>query len=155
MNCPQCDHPESRVLDTRIQKEGDIRRRRECLQCRYRFTTSEAILSSYPMIVKKDGRREAFSKDKLLRGIQRACQKRPISLAQIEQVVNKIAKSVLETNDKEVPAEFVGQQVVSQLRTLDHVAYVRFASVYKTFQDIQEFVNSLENESPNGPRAEA
>jgi len=146
MDCPQCGHPESRVLDTRIQKAGDIRRRRECLQCKYRFTTSEAILSSYPMIVKKDARREAFSKKKLQHGIQRACQKRPISLAQIEQIVNRIAKNVLETNEREVPAEYVGQQVVRELRTLDHVAYVRFASVYKTFQDIQEFVNSLEHE---------
>ncbi|MCB0366723.1 MAG: transcriptional repressor NrdR [Bdellovibrionaceae bacterium] len=147
MNCPQCDHPESRVLDTRIQKEGDIRRRRECLQCKYRFTTSEAILSTYPMIVKKDGRREQFSKEKLQRGIQRACQKRPISLSQIEHVVDKIAKAVMEASDKEVPAEFVGQQVVRELRTLDHVAYVRFASVYRTFQDIQEFVDSLERET--------
>ena len=147
MNCPQCDHPESRVLDTRIQKEGDIRRRRECLQCRYRFTTSEAILASYPMVVKKDGRREPFSKEKLLRGIQRACQKRPISLAQIEQVVNKITKAVTEISDKEVPADVVGQQVVRELRQLDHVAYVRFASVYKTFQDVHEFVESLERET--------
>jgi len=147
MNCPQCDHPESRVLDTRIQKEGDIRRRRECLQCKYRFTTSEAILASYPMVIKKDGRREPFSKEKLLRGIQRACQKRPISLAQIEQVVNKITKAVTEISDKEVPADLVGQQVVRELRQLDHVAYVRFASVYKTFQDVHEFVESLERET--------
>lgn len=152
MKCPQCDHPESRVLDTRVQKEGEIRRRRECLQCKFRFTTGESILLNFPMIVKKDGRRESFSKDKLFRGLQRACQKRPISLSQVEQVVSRISRLVLEASEKEVPAEYIGQHVIRELRDLDHVAYVRFASVYKTFRDIQEFVESLEESLKNEER---
>lgn len=99
------------------------------------------------MVVKKDGRRESFSKEKLFRGLQRACQKRPISLSQVEQVVSRISRLVLEASEKEVPAEYIGQHVIRELRELDHVAYVRFASVYKTFRDIQEFVESLENET--------
>lgn len=134
-------------MDTRVQKEGDIRRRRECLDCKFRFTTAETILLNFPMVVKKDGRREEFSEDKLLRGLQAACQKRPISLSQIEQVVGRISRLVLESSDREVPAETIGQHVVRELRSLDRVAYVRFASVYKTFRDIHEFVESLEKEN--------
>lgn len=151
MKCPQCDHPESRVLDTRVQKEGDIRRRRECLECKFRFTTAETLILNFPMVVKKDGRREPFSKEKLLRGLQAACQKRPISLSQIEQIVSRISRLVLEASEREVPAEFIGQHVVRELRHLDRVAYVRFASVYKTFGDIHEFVESLEKENRAEP----
>ena len=151
MKCPQCDHPESRVLDTRVQKEGDIRRRRECLECKFRFTTAETLILNFPMVVKKDGRREPFSKEKLLRGLQAACQKRPISLSQIEQIVSRISRLVLEASEREVPAEFIGQHVVRELRNLDRVAYVRFASVYKTFGDIHEFVESLEKENRAEP----
>ncbi len=147
MKCPQCDHPESRVLDTRVQKEGDIRRRRECLLCRFRFTTSETHLLNFPLIIKKDGRREPGSQDKLFNGIQAACQKRPVSLSQIEQVVSRVSSWILETSEKEIPADHVGQKVIKELKELDRVAYVRFASVYKTFGDIQEFVDSLEKEA--------
>ena len=148
MKCPNCGHLEDRVLDTRIGKEGEtIRRRRECLKCSGRFTTMETLLQVYPMIVKKDGRREVFNKEKVLRGIQAACQKRPVSLAQMDQIVERVAKWVLSRPEREVTGEAVGQKVVKELRLVDDVAYVRFASVYKTFKDVGEFVEHLEEQS--------
>lgn len=146
MKCPNCGHIEDRVLDTRVQKEGDIRRRRECLNCKARFSTVETILIHYPHVAKKDGRREPFHKEKLRRGIQIACKKRPVSIAQIEGIVSKISKSVQNQGERELESAQIGQYVVEELRKLDHVAYVRFASVYRTFEDIGEFVNSLKNE---------
>jgi transcriptional repressor NrdR len=149
MRCPICGHTEDRVLDTRIGKDGDsIRRRRECLKCHGRFTTMETLLQVYPLIVKKDGRRETFSQEKVLKGIQAACQKRPVSLAQMEQIVERVAKWVLSRPEREVTAEAVGQKVVKELRLVDDVAYVRFASVYQTFKDISEFVSHLESPPP-------
>lgn len=148
MKCPNCGHLEDRVLDTRIGKDGEsIRRRRECLHCGGRFTTMETLLQVYPMIVKKDGRREAFSKEKVLKGIQAACQKRPVSLAQMDQLVERVAKWVLSRPEREVTSEAIGQKVVKELRLLDDVAYVRFASVYQTFKDVGEFVEHLEEQS--------
>lgn len=148
MKCPFCGHLEDRVLDTRIGREGDsIRRRRECLKCNGRFTTLETLLQAYPLIVKKDGRREPFSKEKVLKGIQAACQKRPVSLAQMEQMVERVAKWVLSRPEREVTAEAVGQKVIKELRLMDDVAYVRFASVYQTFKNVGEFVSRLEGES--------
>ncbi|NQY99730.1 MAG: transcriptional repressor NrdR [Bdellovibrionales bacterium] len=144
MNCPHCGYTENRVLDTRIQKEGDIRRRRECMKCKTRFSTVESILVNYPHVKKKDGRREPFSKEKLRRGIQIACKKRPVSIAEIESSVAKIAKWAQNRGEKEMNAKLLGQIVMSELKELDDVAYVRFASVYKTFKDIHEFVESLE-----------
>jgi transcriptional repressor NrdR len=136
---------EDRVLDTRVGRDGEsIRRRRECLKCNGRFTTMEALLQVYPLIIKKDGRREPFSKEKVLKGIQAACQKRPVSLAQMEQIVERVAKWVLSRPEREVTAETVGQKVVKELRLLDDVAYVRFASVYQAFKDVDEFVSHLE-----------
>jgi len=146
MKCPNCGHIEDRVLDTRVQKEGDIRRRRECLNCKARFSTVETILIHYPHVAKKDGRREPFHKEKLRRGIQIACKKRPVSIAQIEGIVSKISKSVQNQGEREMESTQIGQYVVEELRKLDHVAYVRFASVYRTFEDIGEFVNSLKTE---------
>lgn len=147
MKCPNCGYLEHRVLDTRVHKDGDIRRRRECLQCKGRFTTVEVLLVSYPHVVKKDGRREPFSKEKLRRGIQIACKKRPVSIGQIEAIVARISKWVQNRAEKELQAQDIGRAVVQELRELDDVAYVRFASVYKTFTDINEFVESLEGES--------
>jgi transcriptional repressor NrdR len=136
---------EDRVLDTRIGRDGEsIRRRRECLKCNGRFTTMETLLQVYPLIIKKDGRREPFSKEKVLKGIQAACQKRPVSLAQMEQIVERVAKWVLSRPEREVSAETIGQKVVKELRLLDDVAYVRFASVYQAFKDVDEFVSHLE-----------
>lgn len=147
MKCPYCGHSEDRVLDTREQKEGEvIRRRRECLNCKSRFSTVELLSLSYPYVVKKDGRREPFSKEKILKGVQAACQKRPVSLAQLEGIVERISNWALARGEKEISASVIGQKVMRELRTLDDVAYVRFASVYRTFQDVQEFVETLEDE---------
>lgn len=154
MICPNCQHPENRVLETRIQREGEIRRRRECFNCNFRFTTSETIITHFPHVIKKDGRREPFSRDKLFRGIQVACRKRPISMAQIDGLVTRITRLVQSSSDKELPARVIGQAVIEELRKLDDVAYVRFASVYKNFRDINEFVQSL---APEGrpPKSES
>lgn len=144
MRCPNCGHQEDRVLDTRVGREGDsIRRRRECLNCHSRFTTVESLLQVYPYIIKKDGRHEPFAREKVLKGIQAACQKRPVSLAQMEQIVDRVAKWVLSRPEREVTADAVGQKVIKELRLVDDVAYVRFASVYQTFKDVDEFVSRL------------
>lgn len=151
MKCPFCGHLEDRVLDTRVGREGDsIRRRRECLKCNGRFTTLETLLQVYPLIEKKDGRREPFSREKVLKGIQAACQKRPVSLAQMEQIVDRVAKWVLSRPEREVTARAIGEKVVKELRLLDDVAYVRFASVYQTFKDVNEFVSRLGDEPGAG-----
>lgn len=146
MKCPQCGHLEHRVLETRVHREEEIRRRRECLSCKLRFTTVETLFTHYPHVIKKDGRREPFSKEKLRRGIQIACKKRPVSVGQIESLVNLISRWVQNTPDREMSAQKIGQGVVKELKTLDDVAYVRFASVYKTFRDVNEFMQSLESE---------
>jgi transcriptional repressor NrdR len=147
MRCPYCGNNEDRVLDTREQKDGDlIRRRRECTQCKSRFTTIEMLSVSFPLIIKKDGRREAFSKDKILKGLQAACQKRPISLGEIESALERISNWVLQIADREVASSQIGHRVMLELKRLDDVAYVRFASVYRTFKDVQEFVETLEDQ---------
>lgn len=145
MRCPYCKHVDDRVLDTRIHREGEIiKRRRECLKCKSRFTTLETLQLTFPFVVKKDGRREPFSNEKILNGIKMACQKRPVSLALIDQIVERISQWTLEQNEKEISSNSVGQKVTSELKKLDDVAYIRFASVYKTFKDVNEFVESLE-----------
>lgn len=148
MKCPYCNHLQDRVLDTRIQTEGDIRRRRECLNCKGRFTTLESVLISYPHIIKKDGRREPYNKEKLRRGIQIACKKRPVSIAQIEDIVGRISNWVQTAGEREVGAQSIGRIVVKELKKVDDVAYVRFASVYQTFRDVGEFVEALKREPP-------
>jgi transcriptional repressor NrdR len=145
MKCPECGFLDDKVLETRIQKDGQIiRRRRECLQCKSRFSTQENLMSSLPYVVKKDGRRETFNKEKILSGIQKACQKRPVSSAQIEQIAQRVSKTCLDTYEKEVPTVYIGQLLMQELKNLDDVAYVRFASVYRTFKDVNEFVQTLE-----------
>lgn len=144
MLCPNCGCEDSRVLDTRINKKlAEIRRRRECLSCKGRYTTQEVVLNSFPHVAKKDGRREPFNKAKLRRGIQSACQKRPVSLAQIEHIVEKISCFALKSSKKEVNSKVIGQMLMQELKNLDDVAYVRFASVYRTFEDVNEFVESI------------
>ncbi len=145
MKCPFCHNQNDRVLDTRVQKDCSIRRRRECLSCKSRFTTVETLVLNYPMIIKKDGRREPFLREKVLKGLQAACQKRPISHDQLEQVVDRIAGWVLNRGENELPARVVGKKLMAELKLLDDVAYVRFASVYRHFKDVQEFVDSLED----------
>lgn len=149
MRCPNCGQNEHRVLETR-EKDEEIRRRRECLSCKFRFTTVESLIIHYPHVIKKDGRREPFAKDKLRKGIHMACKKRPVSVAQIESLVNKISKWVQNTPDREMSAHQIGQAVISELKPLDDVAYVRFASVYKTFKNVREFMDTLSESKHDG-----
>ena len=144
MRCPFCAHLEDKVVDSRTGRSGEvIRRRRECLECHRRFTTYEQVEEILPVIEKKDGRREPFDRAKILVGIQKACQKRPVSLQRIEEVVQEIENELLGLGEKEVPSSWVGQKIMDGLRGLDDVAYVRFASVYRQFKDISEFMNEL------------
>jgi transcriptional repressor NrdR len=145
MRCPYCHHPEDKVIDSREAKEGiAIRRRRECEKCGRRFTTYESIEEIPLMIVKKDGRREPFSRDKLVNGIQKACEKRPIPTEMIEAMVSEIIAAVTSTLDREVTSTRIGELVMKRLRNLDHVAYVRFASVYQDFKDTEDFLSELQ-----------
>lgn len=150
MKCPHCQSPDTKVLDTRTQKGGEsTRRRRECENCQARFTTIETIVINLPMVVKKDGRREPYSPEKLLGGIKAACQKRPISSSRIEQMVESVTAWVVEHSDREVTTDMIGHNVMGELKKIDEVAYVRFASVYKTFKDVSEFVADLSNRNIN------
>ena len=145
MRCPYCGHPGDKVIDSRESKEGDsIRRRRECLKCSKRFTTYEHLEEIELVVVKKDGRRETFSRDKLLTGIKTACEKRPISVETLEQTVNEIVRLLLTNWEKEVPSAEIGELVMQRLHKMDKVAYVRFASVYRQFKDTDEFLNELQ-----------
>lgn len=146
MKCPFCGHAEDKVLDTRVQKDSGIRRRRECLSCKSRYSTLETVMLSYPFIIKKDGRREPYNKEKLLRGLQAACQKRPVSLTQLENVVERISSWVITRGEGEVASKVIGRRMMAELKQLDDVAYIRFASVYRTFKDVQEFVEKLEGD---------
>jgi transcriptional repressor NrdR len=146
MKCPFCGHSEDKVLDTRIQKDSGIRRRRECLSCKSRYSTLETVMLNYPFVIKKDGRREPFNKEKILHGLQAACQKRPVSLAQLEGVVEKIASWVITRGEGEIAARVIGRRLMAELKQLDDVAYIRFASVYRTFKDVQDFVEKLEGD---------
>jgi transcriptional repressor NrdR len=144
MRCPFCQEPENKVIDSRESHEGSvIRRRRECLQCKRRFTTYERVEELTPLIVKKDGRREAFDREKILAGLKKACEKRPVSVDQLEGVITEIEQRLQENGDKEVQSSTVGEEVMHRLQRLDEVAYVRFASVYRSFRDIAEFMSEL------------
>lgn len=144
MKCPFCDHFENRVLDSRLSKEGDItRRRRECFGCTKRFTTYERIEEILPWVVKKDGRREAFDRLKIASGIKRACEKRPISVEKIEELVTDIERFFQDSSEREIQSQQIGSVVMQRLKQLDEVAYVRFASVYREFKDVNEFVSEL------------
>lgn len=145
MKCPFCRDLENKVIDSRLSKDGDlIRRRRECIACSRRFTTYERAEEPFPLVVKKDGRREAFDRVKIVAGLKRACEKRPVGIEAIESVVDRIERSLLEQGDKEVPSTTIGESVMRELHGLDKVAYVRFASVYRSFEDIGEFMEELE-----------
>ena len=145
MKCPFCNHPDSKVVDTRLGKEKDhIRRRRECLGCQKRFTTSERAEDALPLVVKKDGRREAFNRLKILNGLKKACEKRPISINQIEKIVNRIELHFQERGEREVKSTEIGEKVMEELHQLDGVAYVRFASVYRSFQDVDAFHKEIQ-----------
>lgn len=144
MRCPFCGHIEDKVVDSREAKDGDaIRRRRECLDCGRRFTSYERIDEIPYMVVKKDGRRETFDRQKVLSGLMRACEKRPISMAQLEAIVDDAEKEVQDSLDRELSTSEVGKVIMRRLKTLDKVAYVRFASVYLEFEDVSAFMNEL------------
>ncbi|HOC55610.1 MAG TPA: transcriptional regulator NrdR [Verrucomicrobiota bacterium] len=144
MRCPKCGCQDDKVIDSRASREGaTIRRRRECIACGFRFTTYEEIEQAGLMVLKRDGRREEFSKDKLMSGLRKACQKRPISPKVIEDLVEKIVNEVTDKYEREVPAEVIGRLVMEGLRAIDDVAYVRFASVYRRFQEATDFVQEV------------
>jgi len=146
MKCPFCGHIEDKVVDSRESKEGEsIRRRRECLSCERRFTTYERVDEIPYMVVKKDGRREKFDRQKVLAGLLRACEKRPVSMNQLESVVNEVEALVIESPDRECASRKIGELVMKRLRELDKVAYVRFASVYLDFKDLKEFMDELKD----------
>lgn len=144
MKCPFCGFPEDKVIDSRESKEGElIRRRRECLQCTRRFTTYERIDEIPYMVVKKDGRREKFDRQKVMTGLLKASEKRPVSMGQLAAMIDEIEGRLSETPDRELSTTEVGEMLMDRLRTIDKIAYVRFASVYRDFQDVEAFVNEI------------
>ena len=145
MKCPYCEHPESKVIDSRESKNGfTVRRRRECLSCKKRHTTYEKIEEIPYMVVKKDGKRQRFESQKLLGGLLKACEKRPVPVSKLEEIVEEIESKLQDKAEKEIEASDVGQFVMDRLKELDKVAYVRFASVYREFKDVLEFKKELE-----------
>ncbi len=145
MRCPYCENPDTKVIDSRPTEEGHaIRRRRGCEKCGKRFTTYEKVEESIIMIIKKDGRREAFDRNKIMNGIIKACEKRPVPVAEIERVVSEIERGLNNLMEKQVESAFIGELVMEQLKNLDEVAYVRFASVYRQFTDVNTFIKEIE-----------
>jgi transcriptional repressor NrdR len=145
VRCPFCSHLDSKVIDSRVSAVGDvIRRRRECEACARRFTSRERVEDVLPVVVKKGGAREPFDREKVLRSVRLACNKRPVAMARIERFIDELERELIESEAKEVPSQEVGERVMRLLRELDEVAYVRFASVYRSFRDIDEFRNELD-----------
>ena len=146
MRCPFCRNRGNRVIDSRLSNDGMlIRRRRACSACKRRFTTYERVEEAAPMVVKKDGRREQFDRAKIVAGLKRACEKRPVSMETIEQIANNIETTMTEQSEREVNSNMIGSAVMNELHKIDQVAYVRFASVYRQFKDIDEFMHELED----------
>lgn len=146
MRCPKCSHQDDKVIDSRSIRNGDvIRRRRVCLKCGHRFTTYEEVIKASLRVIKRDGRHEDLDRRKLLGGIERACEKRPISVQQIESMVDTILSQLEAEFEREVPSTIIGQKVMNQLEELDEVAYVRFASVYRRFRDVNQFLSEVES----------
>lgn len=146
MKCPFCHEGENRVIDSRLSKDGNmIRRRRECSKCRRRFTTYERVEETMPLVIKKDGRRESYDRMKIVSGLKRACEKRPVSINTIEATVDRIERGIQERGDKEIASSVIGEAAMRELHDIDQVAYVRFASVYRSFKDINEFMAELED----------
>jgi len=144
MKCPFCSSLENRVIDSRLSREGDVtRRRRECSRCERRFTTYERVEEIMPLVVKKDGRREAYDRLKVITGLKKACEKRPVSISTIEEVADRIEQFLQSRGEKEISGAVIGEEVMRQLYDLDKVAYVRFASVYRSFQDLDAFMREL------------
>ena len=146
MKCPFCGHQEDKVIDSRASSDGrSIRRRRECLNCGKRFTTYEQIEGQSLMVIKKDGRREPFDRHKVLAGLVKACEKRPVSMDQLEALVDELEQELSRQFEREVPSKEIGERVMRQLHALDPVAYVRFASVYREFKDLEQFMRELKD----------
>ena len=146
MNCPFCGHQQDRVVDSRESREGDVvRRRRQCLKCERRFTTYERIDEVPYMVVKKDGRREKFDRQKVLTGLLKACEKRPVPMARLAEIVDEVESSLAESAEREIATTNIGELLMERLRALDKIAYVRFASVYRDFQDIEAFLLELKH----------
>ncbi|MBI4459734.1 MAG: transcriptional repressor NrdR [Acidobacteria bacterium] len=146
MKCPFCGRSKDKVVDSRESKEGQsIRRRRECLACKRRYTTYERVDEVPYMIVKKDGRRELFERQKVLAGLLRACEKRPVSMNQLEEIVNEVEAKAVDSLDRELSSQAIGELLMNRLRDLDKVAYVRFASVYLDFKDVNQFLDDLKD----------
>jgi transcriptional repressor NrdR len=146
VNCPFCSHKEDRVVDSRESREGDvIRRRRHCLKCDRRFTTYERIDEVPYMAVKKDGRREKFDRQKVLAGLLKACEKRPVAMARLAEIVDEIETKLTDSPEREISTTEIGEILMARLKTLDKIAYVRFASVYRDFQDVEAFLNELKH----------
>jgi len=146
MKCPFCSFADSKVVDSRPDKEGStIRRRRECEACGKRFTTHERVEEMLPLVLKKDGRREPFDRGKIIAGIQKACEKRPVSIETIERLADRLETRLQESGEREVPTNVIGEWVMNDLHEIDQVAYVRFASVYRSFKDITEFMAELQD----------
>jgi transcriptional repressor NrdR len=154
MRCPKCTSIEDKVTDSRISKEGNtIRRRRECLECGHRFSTTETLVRDGMMVIKRDGRREEFDREKLLRAIRAACHKRPVDLEQVSMIVEDVIDALEAQYEAEIPSSAVGEAVMQRLRKIDQVAYVRFASVYKEFRDVSEFMHEISTlEKKDKPR---
>jgi transcriptional repressor NrdR len=150
MRCPKCTSIEDKVIDSRIARDGNtIRRRRECLECSHRFTTNESLVRDSLVVIKRDGRTEPFMRDKLVAAVRAACHKRPIDGEQVYMLVEDVIDAVEAAYESQVPTKAIGEQVMLRLRKLDQVAYVRFASVYKEFRDVGEFVDEITNLSPD------
>ena len=146
MTCPFCGHREDRVIDSRESKEGDnIRRRRECLKCERRFTTYERSDEVPYMVVKRDGRREKFDRQKVIEGLLKACQKRPVAMSTLAEMVDEVEAKLADSPDREISTTQIGEMLMDQLRSLDKIAYVRFASVYRDFQDVEAFLEELKD----------
>lgn len=144
MKCPYCGSVEDKVIDSRASKDGDtIRRRRVCLKCEGRFTSYERVEDPLPMVVKKDGRREPFDRHKVLTGLKKSCEKRPIPVQKLEEIETEIEKKLVSLGAKEIQSSWVGEEIMSSLKELDKVAYVRFASVYRHFKDINDFMDEM------------
>lgn len=149
MTCPFCGHRQDRVIDSRESKEGDvIRRRRECLNCERRFTTYERSDEIPYMVVKRDGRREKFDRQKVLEGLLKACEKRPVAMSKLAEIVDQVETRLADQSEREIPTSQIGEMLMERLRLLDKIAYVRFASVYRDFQDVEAFLNELKGLLP-------
>jgi transcriptional repressor NrdR len=152
MKCPFCGHLDNKVIDSRLSQGGEVtRRRRECDHCARRYTTYERVEEVLPLVVKKDARREPFDRMKVLGGLRRACEKRPVSSDALERIVDRIERELVDSGEKEIDAARIGERCMEALRETDPVAYVRFASVYRSFKDIHEFMNALSNLLKNPP----